>query len=91
MAPRADVAQEIRNFYTWGSFLSLSVAAGAVWTVAGALSHAFEWEYPRYFPPLLALLFSIAGDFAVKSRDPYPKRMLLWVLNGCLIYTTALV
>src|SRR5258705_9086788 len=45
--------QAIRNFYTWGSFLSLSVAAGAVWTVAGTLSYAFTWSYPRYFPLIL--------------------------------------
>src|SRR5258706_16376167 len=83
----------IKNFYTWGSFLSLSVAAGAIWTVAGTFSYAFAWSYPRYFPLLLAPLFSVMGDIAANTRpqkNPLRMRAPLWFLNACLIYTTAI-
>lgn len=85
--------QAIRNFYTWGSFLSLSVAAGAVWTVAGTLSYAFTWSYPRYFPLILAAVFSVMGDFAANTgpnKKPLRVRVPLWFLNACLIFTTAI-
>jgi len=83
------VRDEIKNFYTWGSFLSLSVSAGAIWTVLGALSHAFDWAYPKYVPFILAVIFSVFGDLAAKNDSSWISRLPLWFLNGCLIYVTA--
>jgi hypothetical protein len=86
---RTETGRRHKELLHLGCFPQPIHIAGAVWTVAGALSHAFQWEYPRYFPFALALIFAVIGDFVAKNKDALVKRSILWFLNGCLIYTTA--
>ncbi len=92
--------QGIQNFYTFGSFLSLTAAATIVTIVVTALSSAFDWRYHASFPFFVALAVSLFGDAyaAYQARQPgnpsssktaLSFRIPLVFLNGCLIYTTA--
>jgi hypothetical protein len=87
----------VQNFYTYGSFLSLTAAAAIVTVVVTAISNAFSWSYHPSFPLFVALLVSLLGDrYTVHEASRSDQEVLrahlrlpLVFLNGCLIYTTS--
>jgi hypothetical protein len=60
----------------------------------GALAQAFEWQYPSWFPLLVAVLIVVLVDIAVQTRTRKRgwftvDRPVLWLLNSCLVFVTA--
>jgi len=83
-----------KSFYTYSSFATLASATAIVTTVVTAVSGAFSWEYPGWFPLAVAVVVSFIGDLAVHKSSvfelkAYLVRLPVWALNGCLIYTMA--
>jgi hypothetical protein len=97
-APPSDDSEKRHDdsLYTWSTTLSVAGLASALWVMLGALSSAFTWAYPGWVPLLLALALVIVSDVAqqaakrVAATQPLLPRALLWFLNSCLVYTTAL-
>lgn len=80
--------------FTWGTLAGIGGASAAVTTVSGALSAAFNWQYPGWVPLALALLIVIVADFSVRRTErakslKNPQSWLLWLLNACLVFMTA--
>lgn len=80
--------------FTWGGLAGVGGASVAVTTITGSLSAAFQWAYPTWLPFVLSLSLVVLADLSVKhpSREHGRRglvRPVLWLLNGCLVFTTA--
>jgi hypothetical protein len=89
------MTSEMKNFFSYGSFLTLTTSTAVMTTVATAMSTAMHWSFPAWFPLLIALLTAMFGDYiahkdeAKAQKGKYRDRVPLWFLNGCLIFTTS--
>ena len=77
------------DFFTTATFGTLAGAAGAVYLICSALQRAFNFN-PKWLALLLSLFISVAGAFTTQpAGENICERMIIAVLNGFLIYTTA--
>lgn len=89
---------EVDKFYSWSSTLTVAGMASMLWVVLGTVSSAFSWRYPGWFPLVLAFVFVLVGDLTQRASEAASTnsarsvlvRAPLWVVNSCLVYTTAL-
>lgn len=89
---------EVDKFYSWSSTLTVAGMASMLWVVLGTVSSAFSWRYPGWFPLVLAFVFVIVGDLSQRASETPAThgvrgvlaRVPLWLVNSCLVYTTAL-
>ena len=80
--------------FTWGALAGVGGASAAVTTISGTLAAAFDWQYPKWLPLLLALVIVVVADFSVRRKDraqalKNPLSWLLWTMNACLVFMTA--
>jgi hypothetical protein len=80
--------------FTWHALSGVSGASMAVTMVCGTLSAAFDWQYPKWVPLALALLVVVVADVSIRrsrraAEFKNPRQWLLWVLNACLVFITA--
>lgn len=68
------------------SILTLTGAAGAVWVFTAALQHALDFN-PRWLALLLSVALGVGSVLTIQSAQPVDY--LIGVLNGTLIYCTA--
>jgi hypothetical protein len=78
--------QNLSEFFTPQSILTLTGATGAVYVVTSGLQHAFSWN-PRWFGLALSLLIALVGTYATQPH--LVASYLVAVVNGFLIYCTA--
>jgi hypothetical protein len=89
-----DASKAEPQAFTWSALGGISGAAMAVTVVSGTLSTAFDWQYPRWLPLLIALVVVVLADVA-PSRERLsavfrnPFRPVLWGLNACIAFMTA--
>lgn len=74
-----------KEFFTAQSATTLTGAAGITYVVAGAIQSAFNFN-PRWFALLIAIAVAQFGVWYTKGGM---ADYLLGLLNGCLIYLTA--
>ena len=84
------------SLYTWSTTLSVAGLASMLWVTLGTVSSAFAWVYPGWVALLFAVVLVVVSDIAQhaakrsEASQPLLPRMLLWFVNSCLVYTTAL-
>jgi hypothetical protein len=76
-----------KDFFTSESFYSLAGASGMVYVVCNALQAALNFN-PRWLALVLAEVIAVFGTYAAQSAR-VPSDYFVAVLNGCLIYCTA--
>ena len=74
------------EFYTPQSILTLTGATGAVYVISAGLQHAFNFN-PRWFALAISLVLAVAGAYA--TQPPVVGSYLIAIVNGFLIYCTA--
>jgi hypothetical protein len=75
------------SFFTMQSFVSLTGASAIVFIVANALQSALNFN-PRWLALALSELVALYGTYA-SGNIHVPTDYVLALLNGCLIYCTA--
>jgi hypothetical protein len=73
-------------YFTPESILTLSGATGAVYVVSGAIQHVSGYN-PRWLALGISLIIAVVGSYA--TQPPVVATYLIAVVNGCLIYCTA--
>jgi hypothetical protein len=86
-------AQTATDLFSWGALAGLTGASTAVTVITGTLSAAFSWKYPTWVPFGVAFVIVASADVTL-MRDRRAARMnrirpVLWLLNTCLVFTTA--
>jgi hypothetical protein len=74
-----------KEFFTPQSATTLTGAASITYVVSGAIQSAFKFN-PRWFALLIAMIVAQLGVWYMKGGLP---EYLFGLLNGCLIYLTA--
>jgi len=88
----SDLSQnQISEFITFNSLATLSSCILAVIVIMNTTRHVFNWG-PRWFGLFLSILISFVA-WKISENDTNATSLivniLLIVLNGCLIYTSA--
>ena len=77
------------EFFTFQSFLTLTGAASITFVVTGVVRHVTCDKFsPRWFALLIAEMIAFIGVILTSKADL--TMFCIGVLNGCLIYATAL-
>jgi hypothetical protein len=74
------------EFFSQSTILTLAGASGAVYAVTSAIQHAIGFN-PRWFALLLSIVLGIGGAAALQA--PTWLDYIVGLVNGCLIYCTA--
>jgi len=82
------------EFFTWASFGTLGGAAGIVFVATCAVKYLLDGTLlPKWFAFVMSELVSFLGAFyamATPEKIPLIVRIFIAVLNGLLIFVTAL-
>jgi hypothetical protein len=76
-----------KDFFTADSFYSLAGASGMVFVVCNALQGALNFN-PRWLALAFAEIVAVYGTYASHAAI-VPSDYFISILNGCLIYCTA--
>ncbi|MBG0808198.1 hypothetical protein IY145_02110 [Methylosinus sp. H3A] len=73
------------QFFTWAALGTLAGASGATFIVTNTLRSAFDWS-PKWLGLVVAQGICIGGAVAL---DKQGSDYVIAVLNGCLVYLSA--
>ena len=77
-----------QSLYTLDTLASTGGAAGVVLVVSNTVQRAFNYN-PKWFALVLAELVALLGTYGATGTAHVPTDAAVAVLNGCLIYCTA--
>lgn len=73
------------EFFTWGALGSLAGASGATFVITSTLRSAFDWS-PKWLGLVVAQIICIGASVSLGKSG---SDSIIAILNGCLVYLSA--
>lgn len=78
--------EEVKDFYTLATMLTLSGSTGATFVICNGLQRAFNFN-PKWLGLVVALVVVLGGVYASGGRSPVDY--LIGIVNSFLVYCSA--